>query len=307
MTTNFQVFEQLTDALESGDYSRMAKSAKLAGIFSGQAPNKATLTAKIEDFLNANVSLDSDTDEVMATEPESSPAGVEDINFDPKPTGKGGGDGEYYFWPSDNIYAQNKAGKPIEPKFDPTVWAMVKPGLPDFTDLKPAVIKAAKKAAEATKYTYNVTVNFSLSFESLDPDLGCSDLSEATLLQLLDDQGVTMPTTVTFNVVKGKVKGQSTRSTSGEGSGFYTATQRSELRPLNTVQKQILEAAASIDGCPLSDYAKYGRQNSVKLGNVCIEFKKKGYGDAIRRQNGAIFFDAGAMYDGYELSHSLFA
>lgn len=300
MVTNFQVFEQLTDALESGDYSRMAKSAKLAGIFTGQAPNKATLTAKIEDFLNANVTLDSD-------DTDTSLAGADNddtVNFTPKATGYIGGQAEFYYWPEFNVYAQNVAGVAVDPKFDPIMWETMKGVLPKAEALKTNVVKAATKAAEATKYTYNVTVNFSLSFESLDPDLACSDLSEGTLLQLLDDQGVAMPTTVTFNVVKGK-KSPSGRSTSGEGSGFYTATQLSELRPLNTVQKQILEAAASIDGCPLSDYAKYGRQDSVKLGNVCIEFKKKGYGDAIKRVNGAIHFDVNAMYDGYTLSHSI--
>lgn len=321
---NNNINAELQAAFDAGNYSQMASMAKGLGLFTGNAPKKPELAAIVDKYLSDHVDIDNDADMSIVVDSGSndfmphtpSDRGWEDesdnssagVSFDPKPTGKGGGNGEFYYWPLTGKYAAMQNGKPCEPMFDKEMWDVVSPALPNFTDLKPALVKAAKKAAEATKYQYSVTVTFTgCTFESTDPELAASELSWGTLMQQLDYIGVAMPDEVKFNIVKGKAKssGGGGRSTAGEGSGFYTATQRSELRPLNTVQKQILQAAASIDGCPLSDYAKYGRQDSIKLGNVCIEFKKKGYGDAIRRQNGAIFFDAGAMYEGYELSHSL--
>lgn len=298
---------QLQAALESGDYSRMAKAAKLADIFSGQAPKKADLESKIQAYLAANVDIDGsdDTDTSLAGADNDDTLPEVTVNFTPKATGYIGGQAEFYYWPEFNVYAQNVSGQAIEPKFDPIMWETMKTVLPKAEALKTNVVKAATKAAEATKYTYNVTVNFSLSFESLDPDLGCSDLSEGTLLQILDDQGVTMPTTVTFNVVKGKVKSSSgQRGTSGGGNTQerYAANDASELKPLSIVLKQILMAASDVNGLDLNDYAKYGKRNPTLLGNHVIDFERKGYLGAFRRAGGRMFFDSGAMYEGFTLA-----
>lgn len=308
----------LQSVLNSGDYSLMAKTAKELGLFTGQAPNKSKLAAMIDQYLTDHVDIDGVADTDSTSEEANTPsAGVESDNgdlpevtakFTPKATGYIGGQAEFYYWPEFNVYAQNVAGQPVEPKFDSTMWETMKGVLPKAEALKVNVVKAAQKAIEAVKYTYTVTVRFDgLTFESTDPDLQATDLTLSTINSLLEDCGQETMSEgrVRFNLIRGKVKKSgSSRSTAGEGSGFYTASDRSELRPLNVVQKQILQAAASVNGCPLSDHAKYGRQDSVKLGNVCIEFKKKGYGDAIKRVNGAIYFDAGAMYEGYTLADS---
>jgi hypothetical protein len=227
---------------------------------------------------------------------------------DPKPTGKAGGSGEFYFWPEHNIYAPMVNGCPCPSvRFDEATWQAVSLALPSVTAIKKDVLAKAAKVAEPTKYSYSITVNIdgAQSFESLDSDLSASELTLETLNRLLADNGVD-PVDVTFGITKGKTK-KSRSSGTGQGSGFYTASDRGELKPLNVVQKQVLEAASSIDGLPLSEHDRYGRADATKLGNIRIEFQKKGYNGALRIADKRLYFDVNAMYDGYDLAHSLAA
>jgi hypothetical protein len=290
---------QLQSALDSGNYNSMAKAAKQAKLFDGVAPTKDKLAEMIDKYLLDNVDL-SDTDTVEDT------SGVDNA---PIPTGKIGNECEYHYFPEFNVYAQNRGGQPIEPKFTPEVWEMVKVGLPGVEAIKTNIVKKMEKMAEAVKYQYTVTVtlNRTITFESIDAELGATDLAMLTVNQLLEENGQE-PLTVNdygFNVVKGKVKGQSNRSTSGGSSDLYAATDKDGLKPLSVRLKAQLKDMMEPNGLSLSDYAKHAYPNQKGLTDSLINFKRKGYLGAVSQANGACHFDPGAMYDGYELAHSL--
>jgi hypothetical protein len=184
---------------------------------------------------------------------------------------------------------------------------MVSMALPEFTDLKPNVQKAALKAAEPTKYTYTVTVRFDgITFESTDPDLQATDLTLSTINSLLEDcgQDTMSDGRVRFNLIRGKVK-KSSSSGGGSSEELYAAADKDGLKPLSIRLKNQLERMAEHHGLDLEDWAIHGYTSRQGLINSLIYYKKKGYLGAVSQASGALFFDPGAMYPGYELAHSL--
>lgn len=222
----------------------------------------------------------------------------------PIPTGYASGNGLQIMQTSENQYSDGQ----VNWSKDQFQMALQMGFLTKFTAVKSAVTKAAAKAAEPKLYKYSVTVQFTkvITFESSDPDLSASELSFETLKANLPKDINLSIDDIIFSIVKGKRKsGGSGSSGSSNSQQPFTAADRSELKDLSLIEKKMLKEMASPNGLALSKHASFGVQTDVKLGNKLIDFRRKGYYGAVRQAGSCIFFDAGSMYDGYDISHSL--
>jgi hypothetical protein len=246
------------------------------------------------------------------------------VDTTPKPTGKLGGQGEFYHFPSLGVYAPLVNGDAAQPQFDEQTWQVISAALPSVDIAKASVITALKKAEVKQVIGHSVTFKLNAITASLEASEDLSgSYTVGDFVELLDrlenDQDVNdallaVKSAYVMVEVKSRKRSNSTGTIvrHGNGSSTFIAASQDQLKTLAEGSNPKLDlwlSLASVNGFNPDDWEDYNLElppnahftSRKNAAHIDIVAKKRGI--ATQTLGGVQFVDYSKMYDGFDIDH----